>query len=351
MIAKSKKTSPVQRAAAVLIFAVLAGVGLTDAYPAQPPFNFGTPTNVGTPVNTSADDGNFCISADGLELYFASTRQGVYPDFDLYVMRRASITEEWSDPANLGPTINSTSYDATPCISPDGLELFFSSERPGGCGKPDLWVITRPTRGGSWGTPVNLGLTVNSGQWDQAPTISSDGLTLYFESDRQGHGDIWFIARASTHDAWTSPQALGAPVNTTYGEWGPCLSRDGLVLFFTSNNRPGGMGDYDIWVTTRATIEGQWSVPVNLGPGVNSPVKELVPTLSFDGSVLYFASNRPGGYGGYDIWQVPILSAPTCGDAEHPYPAVDLNKDCRVDLADLAVLLAHWLECTAPECN
>jgi hypothetical protein len=54
---------------------------------------------------------------------------------------------------------------------------------------------------------------------------------------------------------------------------------------------------------------------------------------------------------GHDIWQSPILAAPTCGDADHPYPAVDLNKDCLVDFADLALFLAHWLECTAPECN
>jgi len=306
---------------------LLAGL---DAPPAYADFAFGAPTNVGPPVNSSADDGNFCISADGLELYFASTRQSVYPDFDLYIMTRASITGEWSGPANLGPTINSTAYDATPCISPDGLELFFGSDRPGGSGKPDLWAIKRSARDALWGTPENLGPTVNSGQWEQAPTISSDGLTLYFESNRQGQGDIWFTTRASMRDAWTSPKALGAPVNTTYNEWGPCLSRDGLVLFFTSDNRPGGMGDYDIWVTTRVTVDSPWSVPVNLGPGINSPAKELVPTLSPDDSVLYFASGRPGGYGGYDIYQAPII------------PVVDFDGDGKVDGKEVLAMAEHW---------
>jgi serine/threonine protein kinase len=306
---------------------LLAGL---DAPPAYADFAFGAPTNVGPPVNSSADDGNFCVSADGLELYFASTRQSVYPDFDLYIMTRASVTAEWSGPANLGPTINSTAYDATPCISPDGLELFFGSDRPGGSGKPDLWVIKRSARDAPWGTPVNLGPTVNSAQWEQAPTISSDGLTLYFESNRQGQADIWFITRASTHDAWTSPKPLGAPVNSTYNEWGPCLSRDGLVLFFTSDNRPGGMGDYDIWVTTRVTVDSPWSSPVNLGPGINSPAKELVPTLSPDDSVLYFASGRPGGYGGYDIYQAPII------------PVVDFDDDGKVDGKEVLAMAEHW---------
>jgi len=84
---------------------------------------------------------------------------------------------------------------------------------------------------------------------------------------------------------------------------------------------------------------------------INTVYDEDWPSISSDVRTLYFASNRPGGWGGEDLWQVPIHVAPVCGDAEHPYPAFDLNKDCRVDLADLALFLAHWLECTAPECD
>jgi len=353
MIAKSKKCSPVQRAAAVLIFAVLAGVGLTDAYPAPPPFNFGTPENPGPNVNTSSGDGASSISADGLELYFESDQPGGYGDFDLYVATRESTEDDWGPAVNLGPRLNSWYGEYMPGISADGVTLYFSSNRPGGHGNFDLWVTKRATRNDAWGPPVNLGPTVNSSSYDYHPNVSSDGLSLYFTSNRPGcfgGWDLWVTTRASLSDPWAPAVNVGSTVNSSNSEYWPSISADGLSLFFASG-RPGGLGSDDIWVTTRASVSDPWGPPVNLGPPVNTSADDGAPNISADGSTLYFTSNRPGGYGSYDIWQAPILAAPVCGDAEHPYPAVDLNKDCRVDLADLAVLLAHWLECTAPECE
>ena len=352
MIAKSKKTSPVQRAAAVLIFAVLAGVGLTDAYPAPPPFNFGTPTNLGPNVNTSSNDAAI-ISADGCALYVGSDRPGGYGDYDNYVATRESTNSEWGPLVNLGPTVNTPYSDCVWSISANGLSLYLASNRPGGYGDYDLWVTTRATASAPWGTPVNLGPTVNTSYKDAEPKISADGLSLYFDSTRpDGYGsyDLWVTTRTNLSAPWGPPVNLGPTVNTSSDDQMPNISADGLLLFFTSG-RPSGLGADDIWVTTRATVSSLWATPVNLGPQVNTPDGDFCPSISADGSTLYFTSTRPGGYGGYDIWQAPILAAPTCGDAEHPYPAVDLNKDCRVDLADLAVLLAHWLECTAPECE
>ena len=353
MIAKSKKTSPVQWAAAVLIFAVLAGVGLTDAYPAPPPFNFGTPVNLGPNFNTSSNDAGATISADGCSLYFGSKRPGGYGDWDNYVATRESTNSEWGPLVNLGPPVNSAYGDCVWSISADGLSLYLASDRPGGYGNYDLWVTTRATTSVPWATPLNLGPTVNSSYWDSDPKISADGLSLYFDSTRPGgYGstDLWVTTRTNLSAPWGPPVNLGPTVNTSTDDQIPDVPPDGLSLFFASG-RPGGVGLDDIWVTTRATVSSPWGPPVNLGPQVNSPYEDFCPSISADGSTLYFTSDRPGGYGGYDIWQAPIVAAPTCGDSEHPYPAVDLNKDCRVDLADLAVLLAHWLECTAPECD
>ena len=353
MIAKSKKTSPVQWAAAVLIFAVLAGIGLTDAYPAPPPFNFGTPTNLGPNVNTLSGDGAPSISADGCTLYFDSDRPGGYGDWDLYVATRKSRDDEWGPPVNLGAMANSPYLEALPSISADGLSLYFNSNRPGGFGSYDLWMTTRATLSDVWGPPVNLGPTVNSSSSDLNPNLSSDGLSLYFASWRPGgYGsiDLWVTTRATLSAPWRPPVNLGPTVNGSSWDYQPSISTDGLSLFFASEQRAGGLGPVDIWVTTRATVSDPWGLPVNLGPPVNGAAA-FTPNISPDGRTLYFTSDRAGGYGGFDIWQAPILAAPVCGDAEHPYPAVDLNKDCRVDLADLAVLLAHWLECTAPECN
>ena len=295
---------------------------------------FGAPTNVGVPLNTSANDGTYSFSTDGLELYFASDRQRVYPDYDLYVMTRASTNEDWSDPADLGPTINSSSYDSFPCISADGLELFFISEdRPGGYGGVDLWVTTRPTKANSWGPPANLGPMVNSSRWDQSPAISSDGLTLVFASANRpggyGNDDLWLTTRASIRDAWTSPINLGSAINTPYEESWACLSPDGRVLFFSSD-RPGGFGNIDLWMATRATADGSWSTPVNLGSSVNTSANEGAPTVSLDGSILYFASDRAGGLGGWDQWQAAII------------PAVDLSGDGNVDCTDICIMTEFW---------
>jgi beta-lactamase regulating signal transducer with metallopeptidase domain len=353
MIAKSKKTSPVQRAAAVLIFAVLAGVGLTDAYPAPPPFNFGTPVNLGPNVNTSSADRGAIISADGCTMYMHSDRPGGYGDYDVFVATRENRDDEWGPPVNLGQPVNAANFDGPWSISADGLSLYLVSNRGGGYGSVDLWVTTRATTSVPWGAPVNLGPTVNTSYADADPKISPDGLSLYFASWRPGgygSADLWVTTRATRSSLWGPPVNLGPSVNSSSWDYQPSISADGLSLFFTSG-RPGGLGPDDIWVTTRATVSDPWGPPVNLGPPVNTSADDFCPDISADGSTLYFTSTRPGGYGGYDIWQAPILSAPTCGDAAHPYPAVDLNKDCRVDLADLALLVAHWLECTAPECD
>ncbi len=353
MIAKSKKSSPVQRAAAVLIFAVLASVGLTDAYPAPPPLEFGTPVNLGPNINTSSRDAGPTISADGCTIYFGSERAGGYGDYDVYVATRESTDSEWGPAVNLGPSVNTAYLDGPWSISADGLSLYLVSNRAGGYGDFDLWVTKRATTATPWGTPVNLGPTVNTIYADNDPSISADGLSLYFDSTRPGGygtSDLWVTTRTNLSAPWGPAVNLGLTVNCSYSEYQPSISADGLLLFFASN-RPDGLGPDDIYVTTRASVSDPWGPPVNLGPPVNTSYDEWCAYISGDGSTLYFSSNRPDGYGRHDIWQAPILAAPTCGDSQHPYPAVDLNKDCRVDFADLALLLAHWLECTAPECD
>ena len=94
----------------------------------------------------------------------------------------ANAQFNFGTPTNLGSTVNSQSDDTAPSISADGLSLFFDSFRSGGSGGQDLWVTTRATISDPWGTPVNLGTTVNSSSHDAQPNISSDGLSLYFSS-------------------------------------------------------------------------------------------------------------------------------------------------------------------------
>jgi Tol biopolymer transport system component len=174
------------------------------------------------------------------------------------------------------------------------------------------------------------------------PWIAQDGLELYFSSDRPGgYGvvDIWVATRATPNDEWGEPVNLGPPVNTTAGEYYPCLSPDGLLLFFSDFDnlsyriRPGGYGRSDIWMTRRKSIVDPWEEPVNLGPGISTIAYDCQPRLSPDGTVLYFTSSRPDlsvYFQNTDIYQAPII------------PIVDFNGDKIVDAADMCIMIDNW---------
>jgi Tol biopolymer transport system component len=294
-------------------------------------FTFGEPTNLGPTVNSAARDGVPNISSDGLELYFRSNRSGGSGNFDLWVTTRNTKDDEWGTPTNLGPTVNTSASDSCPSISADGLSLFFMSNRPGGAGGNDVWVTTRAMKDDPWGAPVNLGSTVNGSSGDGCPSISADGLSLFFRAGAPGFGgqDLWVTTRAMSDDDWGPPVNLGATVNTAQTDCCPSISADGLALFFHSN-RSGGSGDLDLWITTRATISDPWGTPVNLGPSVNISAREHAPDIYSDGSTLFFDSNRAGGVGNFDLWQVSIE------------PVVDLNGDGIVDAADMCIIVDNW---------
>ncbi|MHC4628424.1 MAG: TolB family protein, partial [Planctomycetota bacterium] len=311
-----------------LILGLASEVGKAD-------FTFGNPVNLGPPVNSSNSEADLSISPKGLSLFFCSARPGGYGSFDIWVTTRATVEDDWGTPVNLGQPVNSPGDEGATSISADGLLLFFNAlDRPGGYGGWDIWVTTRTITSDAWGTPVNLGPTVNSSYRDSRASISSDGLSLYFDSDRpggHGGGDIWVTTRATTEDDWGTPVNFGPPVNSSSSDSYPNISADGLAFFFVSG-RPGGFDDRDIWVTTRATTEDDWGTPVNLGWPANSSYYDGGPRISGDGSTLFFFSERSGGVGSGDIWQTPIK------------PVVDLNGDETVYSADMCIIVDHWGE-------
>jgi hypothetical protein len=301
---------------------------------AKADFTFGTPTNLGPTVNSSRSDGLPRITADGLELYFNSNRSGGYGDYDLWVATRGKIDDDWGEPMNLGSTINTSTADACPSISADGLTLFFASSRPGGYGNSDLYVTTRQTTDDPFGPPVNLGPTVNSSSLDSGPCISIDGLSLFFMSNRPGGsgGDnVWLTTRETINGEWSAPVNLGPNVNGSGLAGFPYISDDGLLLFFASI-RAGGYGAVDIWLAKWNTKDDTWGAPVNLGPVINSSRDELSVCISGNGSTLFFSSRRSGGVGDQDIWQAPII------------PTVDFDDDGNVDALDLCIMVDHWDE-------
>jgi Tol biopolymer transport system component len=174
---------------------------------------------------------------------------------------------------------------------------------------------------------------VNSSDQEGRPCISSDGLSLYFNSDRPGgfgYHDLYVTTRVTVEEEWGPPANLGPTVNTPNIENTARISADGRLLFFTSINRPGGFGQADLWVTRRATKNDDWGTPLNLGLPVNSSAKEAGLATSADGRTLYFYSDRVGGVGGHDIWQAPII------------PIVDLNGDGIVNAEDMCIIVDHW---------
>jgi hypothetical protein len=300
----------------------------------QGDFRFAEPANLGSTINSWDYEFDPDISTDGLELYFQSPRSGGYGDYDIYVAMRATTDDEWSQPENLGPMINSSGTEFGPNISADGLSLYFNSSRPGGSGENDLYVSTRETVLDPWGESLNLGPVVNTSFDDVNPSITADGLSLYF-SDWDGNNrpprpggygqcDIWMIQRASLSEPWSSPVNLGPQLNGPLVEGAPDVTNDGTVLFF-SGYLSGS--DWDLWFA-KQNIDATWGAPVNLGPLVNnSSDADLCPCISADGRMLYF---RSGGEGRSDLWQVPVI------------PIVDLNSDEIVDSADMCIMVENW---------
>ena len=334
MIAKFKKTSRPRWAGAMLLLAVLSCVVLTNAYVAKADYTFGTVTNLGPVVNSSSNDGLPSISADGLELYFGSDRSREKFKFDIWICKRSNVSSDWGPPENLDSSVNSPYSDHWPEISADGLELYFYSlDRPGGYGSGDIWLTTRTTKEDPWGDPVNLGPVINSSEDDGAPAISTDGLELYFSSLKSGDLDLYVSKRANKSEDWNEPVSLDI-LNTPKDESGPSLSADGLTLFFQSD-RPGGYGGIDLYMTTRLTRDADWSPPVNLGPQINTQYSEVSPCISYDSHTLYFcdlpySDVPPDSMGGGDIWQVSIL------------PIVDFNSDGNINIDDLIILVGFW---------
>jgi Tol biopolymer transport system component len=276
-----------------------------DTSPAYADLTFGEPTNLGSAVNSGESEGAPCISSDERTLYFAIVTEN--NDSDLFVSTRETKEDEWGPPVTLGPIVNSPQDDLDPHISPDGLELFFKSKRPGGDvnGRDDIWVARRASLSDEWSTPVNLGSKINTDNWETTPYLSQDGLTLYFTSGRYNEFHHWeatdlYVAHRNAKDApWEQSVNMGPVINDYSWEYYPSVSPDELALLFASDrNAESG---YDLWMTSRATVNSEWGLPTNLGSIINTESNESCPNISRDGKTLFFASDRPGGHGNWDI--------------------------------------------------
>lgn len=234
---------------------------------------------------------------------------------------------------NLGSNINSAYQDYVPLVSADESVLYFTSRRNGSTGNlkdpldeyfEDIYVSRNENN--HWTKAENIGLPVNSHTHDATVSLSSNGNTLIFYRTNEDltAGDLYIAGL--TDGQWSAPEKLSANINSEeYQEASACLSPDERTLFFSSN-RTGGFGGKDLYRVTKLP-NGSWSLPVNMGPGINSKYDEDAPFMHIDGKTLYFSSNGHNTIGGYDVFKTTLESDSLNDPQNLGYPINTVHDD------------------------
>lgn len=268
--------------------------------------------NIGPPINTADNEYVPLISSDERVLIFTYRGErskggkqnenheqdafGHYYEDVLISYRRG---KQWSEPKSISESINTLGHDACVGLSADGTQMFLfkSTVKDGG----DLYESFYD--GKDWSVPKSLGEVINTKYWEGSATISADGLTLYFTSDRPGGfggKDIYKSVKAAD-GKWGKPVNLGAAINTKYDEDSPFIHPDDVSFYFSSNGH-NSIGGYDIFKSN--LTDGTFSIPQNLGSPVNTPGNEIYYVVNASGQVGYYSSGKSGGAGLQDIYKI-----------------------------------------------
>ncbi len=224
---------------------------------------------------------------------------------DVYIAMIDTAIHKFANPHSVPGSVNTSAHDACTSISPDGKQIFLYKNDINDKMSRGGDVFVSKINNGKWKTPEQFGKPVASTYWEGGACISPDGKRLFFTSERKGGlggSDIWMIEKIGKKE-WGEPKNLGAPINSVYDEGGMFLAPDGKTLFFCSNG-PNSIGSYDIFKTVLEN--GKWSEPMNLGYPINSAAKEGQLTISANGKTAYFSSERAGGMGECDIYMINL---------------------------------------------
>lgn len=259
------------------------------------------PMNLGPNVNTEGYEFVNYITPDNYRLYYTRRMMAGERRDEQFYYNETLKDGNWSLPVDIGPPINTEGDEGAMTVSPDGQILFFSGcNNMTGYGSCDLYMSR--LMGDSWSEPVNLGPYVNTSSWESQPSFSSDGRTLYFVSNRPGGfggSDIW-VTRLLENGQWSLPENAGETINTKEAERGPFIHPDATTLYFSSKGHIG-MGQGDIFYSILE--KGEWSKPVNLGYPLNTADDEVTMIVDSEGRFGYYSSAREKGNGLQDIYK------------------------------------------------
>ncbi len=253
--------------------------------------------NIGPNVNSGDPEYAPIVGADGSRLYFTSIRAGVGTDDNEDIYYSEMSASLWQPAKNIGSPINTSGNDGVAGISKGGETLYLYADE----GKGDLFYSG--LQGGRWSEPLSVTGHVNSLSAETSITFSATGDTVFFISDREGSlggSDIFYSYRQNS--LWSEPESVGPVINTQYDESSVFFLGD--TLYFASQGH-NSMGGFDIFMT-RLQSDRTWTPPLNLGFPVNSPYDDIF--YSSTGDVAFFSSDRPGGMGQSDIYSVHKLA-------------------------------------------
>ena len=247
------------------------------------------PTRLGEPLNTYYFQYFPALTADNRFLIY-TVRPTLTSDEEIMVVK---LNKDGSlgTPAPISAAINTPYNEGAATISGDGKTLVFTScDRPNAVGSCDLYISRRT--GNNWSKPQNMGRTVNSTAWDSQPSLSADGRTLYFTSDRrggQGQEDI-YVTTLQDDDTWGPARNLGTPVNTPGKDMAPFIHASGTTLYYVTDGLVG-MGGLDIYRSAQQP-DGKWAAPANLGYPLNTFENEASLFISSDNRLGYCSRSR-----------------------------------------------------------
>lgn len=273
--------------------------------------------NMGRNINSRFDDYTPSITADGEYLVFTSRRsdtkggeideEGDYKFYeDVYYSKWDDEEQEWTLSDNLEGNVNTDKYDAVLSIAPGGDQLFIYRNNEKSAGDIFISKYSEPTD--SWREPQRMPKPINTSYFEGSVSITEDGETLYFVSERQGglgRGDIYVSKKKKGE--WSKPENLGKTINTEDDEKFVYIHPNGRTLYFASNGQQT-MGSYDIFKSD--FVNGQWSVPVNLGYPINTVNEESTFSLTEDNQTLLIAAEYDDSFGERDIYKIDVSNYP-----------------------------------------